>query len=119
MCYDDTYLTTTRMDGSWAEGRTVAVNFFVFVQLVYMFNCRSLTKSMFQVGVFSNPWVWGGAAAMIALQIFYTYTPVMNTLFDSTPLGFRQWLWILGLALLTYPIVGAEKWLRQRFAGSL
>ena len=99
-----------------AEGRTVAVNFFVFVQLFYMFNCRSLTKSMFQVGVFSNPWVWAGAAAMIALQIFYTYTPVMNTLFDSTPIGFRQWLWILGLAFLTYPIVGAEKWLHRRFA---
>ena len=99
-----------------AEARTVAVNFFVFVQLFYMFNCRSLTKSMFQVGVFSNPWVWAGAAAMVALQLFYTYTPLMNTLFESTPIGTEPWLWLLGLAFLTYPIVGAEKWLRQRLA---
>jgi len=38
-----------------AEARTVAVNVFVMVQLFYLFNCRSLTKSIFRLGFFSNP----------------------------------------------------------------
>ena len=37
-----------------AYARTVAVNVFVMAELFYLFNCRSLTKSMFQLGVFSN-----------------------------------------------------------------
>ena len=32
------------------------------------FNCRSLTRSMFSVGVFSNWWAIAGAAGMIGLQ---------------------------------------------------
>ncbi|MFC1597216.1 cation transporting ATPase C-terminal domain-containing protein, partial [Planctomycetota bacterium] len=52
-----------------AEARTVTVNFFVFVQVFYVFNCRSLTKSMFEIGLFSNPYVWLGAIAMVLLQV--------------------------------------------------
>ena len=33
-----------------AEARTVAVNVFVMGELFYLFNCRSLTKSVFEVG---------------------------------------------------------------------
>jgi cation-transporting P-type ATPase F len=47
----------------------VAVNVFVMVELFYLFNCRSLTKSMFQLGVFSNPWIWVGVGSMVALQL--------------------------------------------------
>jgi cation-transporting P-type ATPase F len=36
---------------------TVAVNVFVMVELFYLFNCRSLTKSMFAIGLFSNRWI--------------------------------------------------------------
>ena len=101
-----------------AEARTVATNFFVFVQLFYMFNCRSLTKSILEVGLFSNPWIWLGGVLMIALQMGYTYLPVMNRLFDSAPIGCVPWIWIVGLALLGSVIVGLEKHLRRVFTSS-
>ena len=97
-----------------AEARTVAVNVFVFVQLFYLFNCRSLTKSMFRIGAFSNPWVLVGIAGMIILQLLFTYLPFMNRLFGSYPIGWLQWTWILAAALVGYFVVGAEKWIRQR-----
>jgi len=99
-----------------AEARTVATNFFVFVQLFYMFNCRSLTKSILEVGLFSNPWVWLGGLLMVALQIGYTYLPVMNRLFDSAPIGHVAWIWIVGLALAGSVIVGIEKHVRRMLA---
>ena len=40
--------------------RTVAVNVFVVMELFYLFNCRSLNKSILQPGIFSNPWLFGG-----------------------------------------------------------
>ena len=38
-----------------AEARTVAVNLFVMIELTYLFNCRSLTKSMFENRSFHQP----------------------------------------------------------------
>jgi cation-transporting P-type ATPase F len=65
-----------------AEARTVAVNVFVMVELFYLFNCRSFTRSMFSIGLFSNPWVIVGSLGMIGLQLLYTYLPPMNAIFE-------------------------------------
>jgi Ca2+-transporting ATPase len=96
------------------EARTVAVNVFVLVQLFYLFNCRSLTQSMFRLGFFSNPWVFGGVTVMLILQVMFTYLPAMNLMFLSAPIGFESWGRILAVSVITSFVVGAEKWLRRR-----
>ena len=97
------------LGASEAQARTVAVNVFVMVELFYLFNCRSLTKSVFEVGFFSNPWVFAGAAAMVLLQLLFTYVPMMNIAFESAPIGTESWLRILAAASVVMLIVGAEK----------
>jgi len=99
-----------------AEARTVAVNLFIMIELTYLFNCRSLTKSMFQIGIFSNVWVLVGSGAMIILQLLYTYLPVMNRVFQSAPISGRDWLMIIAVAVAVYGIIELEKMLRLRFA---
>ena len=79
-----------------AEARTVAVNVFVLVELFYLFNCRSLTQSMFRLGFFSNPMLFGGVTIMLILQVMFTYLPAMNLLFHSAPISFGAWGRILG-----------------------
>ena len=96
--------------------RTIAVNVFVFGELFYLFNCRSLTRSMLAVGLFSNRWLLVGVAIMIVLQLAFTYVPFMNTIFHSAPIDPVWWLSILGVGLAIYLIVEAEKWLRRRLA---
>ena len=85
--------------------------------MFYLFNCRSLTRSMFAVGLFTNRWLLGGVAIMIALQLAFTYVPLMNTIFHSAPIEATWWLAILGVGLAIYLIVEAEKWLRRRTGG--
>jgi cation-transporting ATPase F len=99
-----------------AAARTVAVNVFVMVELFYLFNCRSLTKSMFQLGLWSNRWIVAGVSTMIALQLAFTYVPLMNRIFHSAPIGFDAWWRILLTASAAYAIVGFEKWLRRQWA---
>jgi len=96
-----------------AEARTVAVNVFVMGELFYLFNCRSLTKSMFALGVFSNRWLFAGVATMVVLQLLFTYTPAMNRMFHSAPIAMTEWLFIIGVGFAIYTVVGIEKWLRQ------
>ncbi len=99
---------------SEAEARTIAVNVFVCGELFYLFNCRSLTRSMFTLGVFSNRWLIGGVLLMIALQLLFTYAPFMNIAFSSTPLALSAWGPILLVGAAIYTVVGIEKWLQKQ-----
>jgi magnesium-transporting ATPase (P-type) len=92
--------------------RTVAVNLFIMIELTYLFNCRSLTRSMFKIGLLSNPWVLAGSGSMIVLQLLFTYTPVMNKIFHSAPIAYQDWLLITAIAVAVYLIIGLEKWIR-------
>ena len=92
--------------------RTVAVNLFIMIELTYLFNCRSLTRSMFKIGLFSNPWVLVGSGLMIVLQLLFTYTPFMNKIFHSAPISANDWGLIAVIAIAVYGIIGLEKWVR-------
>ena len=94
--------------------RTVAVNMFIFGQMFYLFNCRSLRYSMFRLGVFSNRWLILGVVLMTLAQLLFTYSPLMNQLFGSAPMGMTQWAWVLTGGLVIYTVVGIEKWQRLR-----
>ncbi len=101
-----------------AEARTVAVNVFVLVETAYLVNCRSLTKSVLQIGVLTNPPLLVGMAAMIALQIMFTYLPAFHVIFESAPIDLAAWGRIVAVAVAVALVVGAEKSLRRRRAAS-
>lgn len=101
---------------SLTEARTVAVNVVVVIQMFYLLNCRSLTQSMFRLGVFSNRWLLAGWLVMAALQLLFTYTPLMNELMSSAPIGPEAWGRALVVGFAGYLIIEFEKWLRRRIA---
>ena len=70
---------------------------------------------MFRLGVFSNPWIWAGIAAMTAVQLLFTYLPVMNQLFHTAPIGIIDWMYILAVGVIIYFIIGSEKTMRRHF----
>jgi len=92
--------------------RTVAVNVFVAIEIAYLFNCRSLHLPVTKMAAFSNPWVWWGAGAMLALQLALTYWQPLASLFGTTPIDARAWGEIGVVALIAIIIVELEKhWL--------
>ena len=99
---------------SLEEARTVAVNVVIFVEIFYLFNARSLTRSPFQLGFLSNPWAIGSAILMALIQLLYTYAPFMNTLFSSAPIPLALWLDVLAVGLAAFLLIEVEKWLRRK-----
>lgn len=93
------------------QARTVTVNAFVAMEIGYLFNCRVLKRPLIAVGFFSNRLLVIGVFSMVGLQIAYTYLPVMNYVFQSSPLTWQQWIVILALGLAVYFIVEIEKWI--------
>lgn len=94
---------------SLAEARTIAVNVFVMVEMTYLFNCRSPRRSFWELGLFSNGWLWAGVASMLALQMLFTYWPPFNAVFQSAPIGLEAWLHIVAFALASAFVVALEK----------
>jgi Ca2+-transporting ATPase len=102
-------------DGSTIEeARTIAVNTIVMIEIFYLFNCRSLTKSVLRIGFFSNKLIFLGVGIMILLQIAFTYIPAMNEIFQSKPIGIESWLKILGVSIITFLIIETKKFISNK-----
>jgi len=101
-------------NGASLQGaRTAALNLFVVVQAFYLFSCRSLTRSAWRIGVFSNRWIILGVTAQAIAQLAITYLPAMNTVFDTAPIGADVWIRIFAVATVVTVVVAIDKLLRS------
>jgi cation-transporting ATPase F len=98
-----------------AEARSIAVNVFVAIEIAFLFNCRSLTRPLWQLPAFSNPWIWAGVAATLLLQAMFTYLAVFQQLFGTAAIGWRAWGEIAVVAFLAMSVMEGEKALRRRY----
>jgi len=101
---------------SLEESRTVAVNALVMGEIFYLFNCRYLFAPAFsREGLLGNRVVLLSIAALISLQMLFTYQPWMQQLFATVAIGADAWLSIIGFGLLLFAIVEFEKyWIRRK-----
>jgi Ca2+-transporting ATPase len=95
------------------KAQTMAVTSIVFLQIFYLLNCRSLQRSIFSIGVFSNKSVLLGILILIVLQAGFVYLPFMNSLFGSASLDLYSWLESIVFGALVLPIITIEKAVRN------
>ncbi|MER6812669.1 HAD-IC family P-type ATPase [Spirillospora sp. NPDC000708] len=93
--------------------RTIVVNVFAVTLIAYMFNCLSLERPLLWRGVRRNPWTAASAAALFAIQMFYTYTPFMQRVFHSAALGLGAWARIIVFAVAAYALIEIIKRLQR------
>jgi magnesium-transporting ATPase (P-type) len=96
------------------EARTTVATAIMLVQAAFLFNCRSLHGHPLSVGLWTNPWVYVGVAAVLTLQIAFVYAPVMNDLFETAPIGPLEWLMGAAAAALVLWLVEVHRWLSAR-----
>ncbi|WP_018857639.1 HAD-IC family P-type ATPase [Rhizobium sp. 42MFCr.1] len=90
--------------------RTAAVNAITLGQLYYLFNSRYLLDSSLSVRAhLGNPYLWYGIAAVVVLQILFTYAPPLQAVFDTEALPPSVWLWLILGGLAFFLVVEIEK----------
>ncbi len=77
---------------------TISLTTLAMFQWFNAWNCRSESKSIFQMNPFSNPFLIGATFLVIFLQLFVVYTPFMQKFLHTTPLEFSAWLMIIPIA---------------------
>jgi cation-transporting ATPase F len=108
------FLWEQQRGASLAVARTAVVNVIVMVEVFYVFSCRSLTRSPFAVGWFTNRWLLAGAATMVTMQLLITYVPLANRLLHTAPLPWDVWVRIVGAGAIAGAVVELGKWTQLR-----
>jgi magnesium-transporting ATPase (P-type) len=94
---------------SLEEARTAAVYTLVVMKIFYLFSVRYLRiSSLTFEGVLGTRPMLMGLGAVVMLQLLVTYTPFMQALFGTRPVGLAHGLPIvvIGAALFTVPEIG-------------
>jgi Ca2+-transporting ATPase len=72
------------------KARTVAFVSMSMFQWFNVLNMRSLKKSLFKVGVFSNKWILASLSASALMLLAVIYLPFIQTIFDFIPLSLGE-----------------------------
>jgi Ca2+-transporting ATPase len=104
-------LTAYYVGWSWDSGDLALAQTMAFVtlsasELVRAYTARSERASLFRLGVFSNQIMQYAVLASIVLLLGVVYIPFLQPIFDTVPLGLREWLVVLPLLLV--PGIAAE-----------
>jgi magnesium-transporting ATPase (P-type) len=96
------------------EARTLAVNTLVAMEVFYLFSVRYLVSPAFTLqGVKGTPVVLLSVGMVVLLQAFFTWAPIMGTLFESRPLAPLQLVPAVLAGLLVLVLLELEKGARK------
>jgi len=87
-------------DNTVEYARTMAFMVLVMCQLFFTFAVRSSSKSIFQIGIFSNKYLIVSVVLGILLQLIVIGIPFMQRAFHLQMLDWRGWLIAISLGLV-------------------
>jgi sodium/potassium-transporting ATPase subunit alpha len=85
-------------DPFYLKATTACLAAIVVAQVVNVFACRHPRKSMFSLGLMTNPLLLVAVALEIALLLVIVYTPLGHAAFGTAPLSAPAWLLMVALA---------------------
>jgi len=100
--------------GGIVKARTVAFSVLALLQMAHVLNCRSMDKSIFKIGLFSNLYLVLAILSTLALQVAVVYVPFFQYAFNTVALSGADWLYISGIALTPIFFVELRKLLFSR-----
>jgi Ca2+-transporting ATPase len=85
------FVLALRAGAGIERARTMAFTVLVMQQLFYVFECRSETRPVFAVGLFSNLYLLMAAALSWAMQLAALYHPFLKLVFRTETLQGSEW----------------------------
>lgn len=100
-----------------AKAWTIALTTMAVFQWFNAWNCRSESRSLFQMNPFSNKFLVGMTLIVILLQLFAVYNPFMQKVLHTVPLSLSEWLIIIPVAASIILVEEVRKFFfRQRLS---
>ncbi len=80
--------------------RTMAFMVLVMCQLFYSLAVRNSSKSIFQIGLFSNKYLIGAIVTGMLLQLIVIGIPAIQSAFHLQMLALRDWILVISLGMI-------------------
>lgn len=100
------------------RSQTIAFTTMAMFQVFNSLNCRSRTKSIFELGVFTNKYLIGAIITSVILQILAVSLPIFNLLLGTTPLSFIDWILIVLVSSSVFIGDEIRKFIQKRVKNS-
>jgi len=107
------FVSALFMGVNMLAARTMAFTTLVFSQLFHVFECKSETRGIFEVGIFSNPYLVFAVMGSVLMQLSVIYLPPLQAIFKTTALVGWQWALILLVAGGPCVLVGIYRYVRN------
>jgi Ca2+-transporting ATPase len=91
------------------EATTFAFCTITLSQVFFSIGCRSFSKTMPQVGFFTNPTLVIAMVVTVFIQVAVVSLPWTAKILQVHPVRFEQWPWIIGLSMVPVTIVEVAK----------
>ncbi len=92
------YLFNGYFETDLTKALTISLTTLAVFQWFNAWNCRSESRSVFQMNPFSNMFLVGATVIVIFLQFVALYTPFLQKVLHTTPLSLSEWLIIIPVA---------------------
>ena len=96
------------------RARTAAFIVLACSQLFHAFNCRSMTESLFKIGILTNKKLILATVVSFLVQMLAVYVPLLQKVFKTEPLGGFDWLLVIAISSLPLWAMEIVKKLNQR-----
>ncbi|MFA5079560.1 MAG: HAD-IC family P-type ATPase, partial [Dehalococcoidia bacterium] len=84
---------------SLMEAQSLCFVTLIIIQFLNAFNCRSLERSLFNLGVEQNKWLLAAVAWELTLLLFVVYLPFLQGAFNTFSLTMEDWVMAVSSAL--------------------
>jgi magnesium-transporting ATPase (P-type) len=93
----------------------------VATQVGAVFGCRTNRASIFTIGLFTNQLVLVGVATELIILGLLIYTPLLQNIFNTAPIGLREWMFVFAWTPIIFLADEVRKallrWRERRAAG--
>jgi P-type Ca2+ transporter type 2C len=95
ICTILSFITGMYYNFSLETCRTLTLSTLVMSQLFHVFECRSMKKSIFQINIFTNMYLFFAVAISISMLLLIIYLPFFQIIFHTVYLDGAKWLIII------------------------
>lgn len=83
-------------------------------ELLRAYTARSERYSLFKIGIFSNKWMNRAVLVSFVLLLGVVYLPFLNPVFQTYPIGWKEWSIVLPLFFIPAIVDEITKWVVYR-----
>ena len=92
------------------KASTLSLTVLVIIEMFNSLNALSENASLFEIGIFSNPWLIQAIFVSVFLHCLIIYIPSLNGLFGTEALDLKDWLLVI---LFSFPVFIIEEVLKK------